>query len=64
MNSRRPFTLIAAAIFAIMALGHLYRIATDFQIVVGSHSLPMSVSYLALVVTGILAVMLFRESQR
>ena len=36
MNTRRPFTLIAAAIFAIMALGHIYRIATDFQVVVGS----------------------------
>ena len=64
MSTRRPFTLIAAAIFAIMALAHVYRIATDFQIVVGSHSLPMTVSYLAVVVTGILAVMLYRESQR
>ena len=63
MNTRKPFTLIAAAIFAAMALGHIYRIATDFQIVVGSHSLPMSVSYFALVVTGVLAVMLYRESQ-
>ena len=64
MSTRKPFTLIAAAIFAIMALVHIYRIATDFQIIVGSHSLPMSVSYLAFVVTGILAVMLYRESQR
>ena len=64
MSTRKPFTLLAAAIFALMALGHIYRIATDFQIIVGSHSLPMSVSYLALVITGILAVMLYRESQR
>ena len=59
----KPFTLIAAAIFALMAVGHIYRIATDFQIVVGSHSMPMSVSYLAIVVTGVLAVMLYRESR-
>jgi uncharacterized integral membrane protein len=64
MSTRRPFTLIAALIFAIMAVVHVYRLATDFQIVVGSHSLPMTVSYFALVVTGILAVMLYRESQR
>jgi uncharacterized integral membrane protein len=64
MSTRRPFTLLAAAIFAAMALVHLYRIATDFQIIVGSHTLPLSVSYLALAVTGILAVMLYRESQR
>ena len=63
MSTRRPFTLIAAVIFAIMALAHVLRIAVDFQIIVGSHSLPMSVSYLALVITGILAVMLYRESQ-
>ena len=49
MSTRRPFTLIAAVIFALMALAHVLRIAVDFQIVVGSHSLPKSVSYLALV---------------
>jgi hypothetical protein len=64
MSTRRPFTLLAAAIFAAMALVHLYRIATDFQIIVGSHTLPLSVSYLAIVVSGVLAVMLYRESQR
>jgi uncharacterized integral membrane protein len=64
MSTRRPFTLLAAAIFAAMALVHLYRIATDFQIIVGSHTLPLSVSYLAIAVTGVLAVMLYRESQR
>jgi uncharacterized integral membrane protein len=64
MSTRRPFTLLAAAIFAAMALVHLYRIATDFQIIVGSHTLPLSISYLAIVVTGVLAVMLNRESQR
>ncbi len=63
MSTRKPFTLLAAAIFAAMALVHIYRIATDFQIIVGSHTLPMSVSYLAIVVTGILAVALYRESQ-
>ncbi|MEO5973311.1 MAG: hypothetical protein ABIP91_08125 [Sphingomicrobium sp.] len=63
MSTHKPFTLIAAAIFAIMAVVHVYRIATDFQIIVGSHSLPMSVSYLAIVVTGALAAMLYRESQ-
>ena len=64
MSTRRPFTLLAAVIFAAMALVHVYRIATDFQIIVGSHSLPTSVSWLAIAVTGVLAVMLYRESQR
>ena len=64
MSNRKPFTLIAAVIFALMALVHIYRIATDFQIIVGTHTLPMTVSYIGVVATGILAVMLYAESQR
>jgi hypothetical protein len=63
MSTRRPFTLLAAAMFAVMMLAHLYRLVTDFQIIVGSHVMPMLVSYLAIFVTAVLAVMLYRESQ-
>ena len=41
----RPFTWIASAIFALMALVHLYRLFTHFQIILGSHTIPMWVSY-------------------
>jgi len=64
MSTRKPFTLFAAAIFALMALAHIYRIATDYQIIVGSHPVPMAASWIAIFVTGALAVMLYRESQR
>ena len=60
----RPFTLIAAVIFALMALIHAYRLFTHFQIVAGSHTLPMWLSIVAIVVTAILAVGLFREARR
>ena len=63
MSTRRPFTLLAAAIFALMMLAHLYRLVTDFQIIIGSHAIPMSVSWIAIAVTAVLAVMLYRESQ-
>jgi hypothetical protein len=63
MSTHRPFTLLAAVIFALMMLAHLYRLVTDFQIVLGSHAIPMSVSWIAIVVTAVLAVMLYRESQ-
>ena len=63
MTRTRPFTLIAAIIFALMALAHVYRLVTDFQIIVGTHSMPMSVSWIALAVTGLLAVMLYKESR-
>ena len=59
----RPFTLIAALIFALIALIHVYRLFTDFQVVLGSHVIPMWVSYVAIVVAGGLAIGLYRESR-
>jgi TRAP-type C4-dicarboxylate transport system permease small subunit len=59
----RPFTMIAALIFAIMALLHVYRLFTHFQVVLGSHEIPMWMSYVAIVVAGGLAIGLFRESR-
>jgi len=61
---KRPITLIAAIIFAVMTLAHIYRLMTHFQIVVGSHVIPESASYAAIVVTGALAIGLFREARR
>jgi hypothetical protein len=64
MNTSRPFTLMAAAIFLLMALIHVYRLVTGFQVVAGSHIMPMAVSWIATILTAVLAVMLYRESQR
>ncbi|MDP9424193.1 MAG: hypothetical protein M3Q19_15415 [Pseudomonadota bacterium] len=60
----KPFTTIAAIIFALMALLHAYRLATDFQVIVGSHTIPYNVSWIGLVVTGVLSYGLFREARR
>lgn len=64
MTASKPFTLIAAIIFGLMALLHLYRIFTHFQVVVGSHTIPQEVSYIGLIVTAGLSYMLFREARR
>ena len=64
MASNRPFTLIAAIIFLLMAVVHVYRLLTHFQVIVGSHAIPQSVSWIAILVTGGLSVMLFREARR
>lgn len=64
MNGRRPFTLFAAAIFLLMALIHLYRVLyAHFQVVLGSHPIPEWVSIVAIVITGMMSVMLYRESR-
>lgn len=64
MSGRKPFTLIAAVIFGLMALLHVYRLVTDFQVIVGSHTIAQEVSWVALIVAGGLSWMLFRESRR
>ena len=59
----KPFTTIAAAIFALMAIAHVYRIATGFPVTVGSVRVGQEVSWVALVITAVLAVGLFREAR-
>jgi protein-S-isoprenylcysteine O-methyltransferase Ste14 len=63
MQSTKPFTLIAALIFALVALLHVYRLFTQFQVVLGSHEIPMWVSYVGVLLPGLLAIMLYRESR-
>jgi len=60
----KPFTLIAAALFAIAMLLHIYRLFTHYQLMAGSHSIPQSASYIAIVVAAIMAWGLYQESKR
>ena len=60
----KPFTTIAAAIFALMAIAHAYRIATGFPVSVGSVNVGQEVSWVAVVITAVIAVGLFREARR
>ena len=63
MTRSKPFTWIAAALFAIVALAHIVRVVTHFDVVLGSHHIPMWVSYVAIVVTAFLSWMLCREAR-
>jgi hypothetical protein len=60
----RPFTTIAAILFAIAALLHIYRLFTHFQVVMGSHEISQTVSIVAIVVAAVMAWGLYRESRR
>ena len=60
----KPFTTLAAILFALVALAHGYRLATHCAIIVGSHTLPMWLSVVGLIVAAGLAVMLLREARR
>lgn len=64
MTNTRPFTMLAAAIFLAMALLHAYRLVTHFQIIVGSHTIGLNLSWVAIAVTLLLSWGLFREARR
>jgi hypothetical protein len=59
----RPFTWIASAIFALMAIVHIIRVFTHFQIIVGSHTIPMWCSYVGIIIPALLSWMLCREAR-
>ena len=64
MTARRPFTMFAAAIFLLIALVHLYRIIVGFDVSVAGTHISQAVSWIAVLFTGLLAEMLFREARR
>ena len=61
---QRPFTLIAAVILGLMALVHAYRLLTHFQLIVGSHTIGLGLSWVAVILTAVLSYGLFREARR
>ena len=63
MTRSKPFTWIVAALFALAAIVHIVRLIKPFQIVVGSHDIPMWCSYVAIVVAAFLSWMLCREAR-
>jgi hypothetical protein len=46
-----------------VALLHVYRIFTHFQVVLGSHTIPLWFSYFGVVIPALLAILLLRESK-
>ena len=53
--SRRAYLLATAIIFSLVGLLHLARIVFGWSAVIGAWSVPMWLSWIALVVTGALA---------
>ena len=59
----KPFTRLAAALFGLVALAHLYRIVRPFEIAIAGGSVPQWASFAGLVVAALLSLMLWRESR-
>jgi hypothetical protein len=52
----KAYVAISAIIFALVAIGHLVRIVQGWQVQLGDIGVAMSVSWVALVVSVVLAV--------
>jgi uncharacterized membrane protein YecN with MAPEG domain len=60
MNSQKTGLRVASIIFGIFAIGHLVRLIKQAQVTVGTLTIPMSVSWVALIVAAILCIWLWR----
>ncbi len=61
---QKTFTLLAGAIFALIALGHLSRLAFQWPILLGGWSVPLWVNGVALLISGYLAYEGFRLGRK
>jgi len=59
----KVFTMLAVAIFALIALAHAYRLATGCEVVVNGAVVPMWLSWVGLVVAAGLALLVWREAR-
>jgi hypothetical protein len=64
MRSPRTGLRIAGVIFAIFALGHLLRLVTHTQVLLGNHEVSMGASVIALIMASGLSVWMWRLSAR
>jgi hypothetical protein len=60
MNPQKTGLRVASIIFAIFAIGHLLRLLNQTPVMVGSHQIPMGVSWLALVIAVLLCMWLWK----
>jgi len=60
----KPFTTIAVALFTLIALVHLLRLFTGWEVVVVGYVVPVWFRLPGLIIAGGLAVMVWREAHR
>jgi len=60
----KPFTTIAAVIFALIAFVHILRVFLGWEVTVNRMAVPMWASVVGLVIAAGLAVMLLREARK
>jgi uncharacterized membrane protein YecN with MAPEG domain len=62
MNSPTTGLRVASVLFGIFTIGHLLRLIGHAQVTVGTHTIPMGLSWIALIVAAILCIWMWRLS--
>jgi hypothetical protein len=62
MNSPTTGLRVASVLFGIFAIAHLFRLITHTQVTVGTQSIPIGVSWIALIIAAILCIWFWRLS--
>jgi hypothetical protein len=60
----KPFSKIAALLLIVVAAAHVARLAMNFDVVVDGYQVPMNASIAGATVSGLLALLVWRESSR
>jgi hypothetical protein len=55
------YAAVSALIFAVVAIAHLLRILRGWAVRIGSHSVPMSLSWIGLAIAALLAIWGFMQ---
>ncbi len=61
--NRKTFSLVTGAIFSVVAVLHLLRAVLGWNVVIGTFSVPMWMSWIVVVMAGFMAYTAFRLSK-
>jgi hypothetical protein len=59
----KPFTKIASIFLLVISTLHIFRIVFDVEIVMNGWHVPLWINGVAAIITGVLALMLWRENK-
>lgn len=61
---RKPFSTLAVLVFVLVALAHLHRLLFGWDVLINEGRVPIWTSVLGVLIAGVLAFGVWRESQR
>jgi hypothetical protein len=64
MNSPKTGLRVASVFFGVFAIAHLVRLINQAQVTVGTLTIPIGLSWIALIVAAILCAWFWRLSSR